>query len=258
MRSADEQHQCQELSVIGAGSVVAARLADQRARGGANPTSALQNSDRFKPGDLVVKPIPPRVARDLCEERHYLKSNPGGALINLGVFAGHILLGVAVIGVGPTNIHRFFKDAQPDQVLCLSRLWLDDRCGRNSESRVLGIILRELRRNQSAVKALVSYSDPGAGHTGMIYRAAGFLYLGLSVAMPLYRFPDRSVHHSRSLGHSFGTHSLAHFEANGVRLETVPQAPKFIYVALMDSSWRERLTRTVLPYSQVEAGNAGD
>ena len=94
----------------------------------------------------------------------------------------------------------------------------------------------------------MAYSDPGVNHDGTIYRAAGFHYLGLSEAMSLYRLPGGSVHHSRSLGHSFGSHSIQHFRGHGVDVELVPQQPKHIYVALIDRSWRERLTRPVLPY----------
>jgi lysyl-tRNA synthetase class I len=137
-------------------------------------------------------------------------------------------------------------------------MWLDDRLGRNSESRILGIILRMLRRGQSTIKAVVAYSDPLAGHTGTVYRAAGFLYLGQSVGMPLYKLPDGSLHHSRSLSHSFGTHSREHFRAFGVNVEVVEQTPKHTYVALVDPCWRDRLTRTVIPYPTKEQGNGSN
>ena len=104
--------------------------------GGANPTPALRQTVAFGPKDLIIRPIPPSVARRMCEQHHYLKSYPGGTLFNFGIFANHTLLGVAVIGVGPFNIHRLFQDAPPKEVVCLSRFWIDDRCGKNSESGV--------------------------------------------------------------------------------------------------------------------------
>ena len=107
------------------------------------------------------------------------------------------------------------------------------------------------------IKAVVAYSDPAAGHTGMVYRAAGFAYLGTSEGTPLYRLPDGSVHHSRTLGHSFGTHSLAHFKANGLEVQTVPQEPKLVYVAFIDATWKDRLTRPILLYSALETHHAG-
>ena len=214
---------------------------------GSSPSAALP-VPQFAAKELTVKPVPARAARQVCEARHYLRSYPGGALLNFGLFVGNRLLGVAVLGAGPTNLHRLFQGAKSQEVICLARLWLDDRLGRNSESHTLGFILRMLRREQGTVKAVVAYSDPAAGHTGTIYRAAGFLYLGESTAMPLYQLPDGSIHHSRSLSHRYGTHSRKHFASYGVEVELVKQSPKHTYVALIDPSWRARLTRSVIPY----------
>ncbi len=164
-------------------------------------------------------------------------------------------MGVAVFGVGPYNVHRYFTDATGGQVITLARFWLDDRCGRNSESRILGVICRLLRRWQNTAKAIVAYSDPIAGHDGAIYRAAGFLYLGLSVAMQVYRLPDGTIHHSRSLSHCFGTHSLKYLRATGVPVEAVPQEPKFLYVTFLDRQWGQRLRVPALPYPKREVVN---
>ena len=128
--------------MFSAGSVQAAQPEDHQAGGGSIPTSALQHHSPVQPRDLTVKSIDPKTARLICEKHHYLGSYPAGSLLNLGIFANYALVGVAVIGVGPFNIHRLFRDAEPSQVACLSRLWLDDRCGRNSESRVVGILCR--------------------------------------------------------------------------------------------------------------------
>ena len=70
--------------------------------------------------------------------------------------------------------------------------------------------------------------------------------------MPLYRLSDGSIHHSRTLSHRFGTHSKAHIKAQGVEIHTVPQAPKPLYVCLLDPTWKDRLTRKILPYPTLE------
>ena len=229
-----------------------ARVADQPRDGGSKPTPPLQHPTMFKAKEIEVRIVSPKVARVMCENNHYLRSYPGGAVLNFGVFVEELLLGVAVIGVGSANLHRLFQGAEAQEVVCLARMWLDDRLGRNSESRTLGIIIRSLRRHQSTIKALVAYSDPRVGHTGTIYRGAGFLYIGESMAMPLYRLPDGTVHHSRSLSSNFGTHSRRHFQAHGVTVELVEQIPKHTYVALIDPSWRTRLIRPVIPYPTTE------
>ena len=83
---------------------------------------------------------------------------------------------------------------------------------------------------------------------GTIYQAAGWLYTGLSSATPLYDLGDGVLRHSRSLGYSFGSHSLQHFRANGVPITAVTQSPKHRYIQFLEPSWRERLLVAMLPY----------
>jgi hypothetical protein len=251
-KRAANMQEAEDETMTGVASVGASTASGLEAGPGASPRATLHSlcSTRFKPKEIRLAPVPTTISQTLCRREHYLHSYPGGSALNFGVFVGQLLLGVAVLGAGPYNVHSFFDGAQRGQVLCLTRLWLDDRLGRNCESRTLAVILRQFRRHQSLVNAVVAYADPGAGHSGTIYRAAGFLYLGRSEATPLYRFPNGEVHHSRSLGHSFGSHGLGHFRSRGVEVELVPQAPKHIYVGLIDRSWQDRLTRPALRFEE--------
>lgn len=223
----------------GAGSVGVARPEGPRVRGGSTPTSALYQ--------LKVRSLPLRIAKALLERHHYLKSMPGGTQLALGVFVGALLQGVLTLGVGPPLVFRLVDGAGPRDCATLSRFWLSEALPLNSESRVLGVVLRALRRHTS-LKFLVSYADPAMGHRGGIYQATGWLYTGLSEASTLIDLGDGVARHSRTVGHAFGTHSIRHFEAHDVPVRTVQQEPKHRYVYFIDSSWRERLTAPVLPY----------
>ena len=172
---------------------------------------------------------------------------PGGNRLTLGVFLDGRLSGVLTLGVGPSNIHRLVDRAEPDDCLTLTRLWLSDLLPRNSESRVLGVTLRGLRRD-TAIKFIVSYADPTAGHVGAIYQASGWLYTGTSQAMPLLDLGDGVLQHSRSLAHAYGTRSRAHFAAHGVSVRRVPQTAQHRYVYFVDRSWQARLCVPVLAY----------
>ena len=228
------------------GSVEAARPEYHRAGGGSTPTPALHK--------IVVRPVSHRVARKVVEREHYLHSLPGGTHLVLGVFFGHRLMGVIALGAGPMNAHSIVDGALPDDCLTLTRLWLSDELPQNSESRVLGVVLRALRRD-TELKFLLTYADPGVGHVGTIYQATNWLYTGLSEAMPLYDIGDGRLHHSRSLGHVYGTHSLKHFAAHGIDVRLVPQARKHRYVYFLDPGWRDRLRLPVLPYPKKEAAD---
>jgi hypothetical protein len=114
------------------------------------------------------------IARRVIEQEHYLHSLPGGTCLAFGVFIAGSLLGAMTFGVGPTNAYSLVGGAKPDDCLTLTRLWLSDALPRNSESRVVGIVLRNLKQH-TKVKFLVSYADPAQGHLGIIYQATGWL-----------------------------------------------------------------------------------
>jgi hypothetical protein len=135
--------------------------------------------------------------------------------------------------------------------LTLTRLWLSDQLPANNESRVLGIVLRSLRQH-TAIKFLVTYADPAQGHIGIIYQATGWLYTGLSEAMPLYDVGDGKLRHSRSLSHAYGTHSVQHFARHGIAVKLAPQSAKHRYVYFLDPSWQNRLRAPLLPYPKKE------
>lgn len=172
---------------------------------------------------------------------------PGGTQLCLGVICDERLKGVLTMGVGPANIHKMVDGANPSDCLTLTRLWLSDDLPWNSESHVLGVVLRYLRR-ETSVKFIVSYADPSADHVGTIYQASNWLYTGVSLAMPLLDLGDGKARHSRSLAHEYGTHSLKHFKAHGINIRRIPQAAKHRYVYFLDRSWRDRLCIPVLPY----------
>ena len=225
--------------MISAGGVAAARSENHRGGGGASPTPALQ--------DIRVTAIPHRISKALLEREHYLHSLPGGTIFSFGVFVGSRMLGTLTVGVGPKHGYRMVEGVPAGEAATLTRLWLHDELPPNSESRVIGVVVRALRKHTS-LKFVVSYADPAEGHLGTIYQATGWLYTGTSQAMPLVDIGDGVARHSRSVAHAFGTHSLEHFKRNGVPIKLVPQMPKHRYIYLLDKSLIEKLTVPILPY----------
>lgn len=147
-----------------AGGVIEARPALQQSSSGANPTSALQS--------LLIRPIPFLTSKSLLERYHYLHSIPGNTQLNFGVFVGLSLLGALTLGAGSANAHRLMRGARHDDCSTLSRFWLSDALPKNVGSRVIGIVLRSLRKHTN-FKFVSTYADPSMGHLGTIYRATG-------------------------------------------------------------------------------------
>jgi len=218
----------------------------------ANGSPALQP---LHARDVEVRVLPPHVARALVVRHHYLHSWPGATRLCFGVFADGALLGVCTLGAGSINGHCLVEGATRADVWTLSRLWLDDRLPRNTESRVLGIVVRALRRFTRA-KAVVAYADPGAHHRGTIYQAAGWLYTGPSGALPRLDLGDGIPRHCRSVGSLYGTHSVRYLRARGLPVCRVPQASKHTYLVVVDPAWRDRIRPASRPYPK--EANRGD
>ena len=234
---------------MSAGGVTEARPATQRAGGGAIPTPALQS--------IQVRPVSVKIAKGILVGNHYLHSMPGGTQMTFGVFLEQRLLGALALGVGPFNAHRLVSGATHGDCICLTRLWLDDGLPKNSESRVLAVVLRSMARHTS-VKFVVSYSEPAAGHVGTIYQAGGWLYTGMSGPSVLYDLGDGVIRHSRTFGHSYGTRSLRYLRNCGVHVVPIQQQGKHRYVYFLDRSWQPRLTVQVLPYPKSNKAKSSD
>ena len=178
---------------------------------------------------------------------HYSHSLPGGTKLSFGVILNSRLLGALTFGVGPYLGYKLVNGATPDDAVTLTRLWLSDELPRNSESKVLGIALRSLKRDTS-LKFILAYSDPAVGHLGTIYQATNWLYTGLSSATPLYDIGDGILHHSRSLAHQLGSHSIRYLTSQGINAKTVSQSAKHRYIYFLNKAWSPRLNVPGLPY----------
>lgn len=125
------------------------------------------------PKAYAVDIIDHGAARAFIAQHHYLPSYPA-ARIAIGLFGRNAILeGVAVFAVPTTNAvitrHTGFDD--PGRGCVLARLILTDAVPQNGESFFVARAFRHLRRERPNIEAVVSYSDPGAGHIGRVYCA---------------------------------------------------------------------------------------
>ena len=139
--------------------------------GGAIPTSPLQ---------LLFRQITSHTSNLVAIESHYAHRAVSVSWA-FGAYFKNILLGVISFGkpasqnvclgvCGKSNSNRVYE---------LNRLWMSDKCPKNSESRFIGWALRQLK-NINPPLILVSYADTEQGHSGLVYRATNWVYTGLS------------------------------------------------------------------------------
>lgn len=148
------------------------QLTLQLERGGSNPTSPLQ---------LFVRLITKNTAA-LCYRRwHYLGDKGFLQVYGFGAYYDGLIHGAISFHPpsAPETVIGLFGNDSQDGIWEIGRLAMSPDCPRNSESRFIAVAIRLLRR-ATPVKAIITYADSSVGHTGIIYRASGFIYLGLT------------------------------------------------------------------------------
>jgi hypothetical protein len=139
---------------------------------GAIPTS---------PHQLKLKEIEKKVA-SLCYERwHYFGKKGFLSSVNYGVYFGDKLMGGISFGIpNAKNIKGIYTSDTQRDFFELTRLALSDECPKNSESYVISKAIYLIRKKFQNIKGIITYADTKYNHTGTIYRASNFKYLGLT------------------------------------------------------------------------------
>jgi hypothetical protein len=150
--------------------------------------------------ELTITPCALSDVRTFVETHHY-SGSVNGVKITICYRVDHcgILVGAVIYGQMSTTAWKKFGQSEIE-VLELRRLVLVDEAPKNSESRVVGWTLRHIRKNLPLVTVVVSYADPYHGHSGIIYKASNFKYLGMSAKdTGFYNPVTAKTYHSRAL-----------------------------------------------------------
>jgi hypothetical protein len=128
--------------------------------------------------DLEVKATSIEDVSEFVETHHYSKSVKGlTPEFCFSVRYQTEIIGAAIFGPpGMNNALLKYSDGGMARLTELRRFVMIDTTPRNSESYVLGIMFRQLAKQQ--VQRILSYADPSHGHVGTIYRATGFQLVG--------------------------------------------------------------------------------
>ncbi len=151
--------------------------------------------------DYFIKPIKFKQAKEFCQEWHYTKTMPSGSYY-FGLFKKKKLktkkwitklLGVAVYG--PPAMKNQAKCYECD--IELRRLCLINKTPKNAESRFIGLTLQEIKKE--GYKAVLALADPEHNHTGIVYKASNFEFLGFQKGGPSrLLIIDGEIVHSRT------------------------------------------------------------
>ena len=144
----------------------------------------------FNAKDWEVREVEPPFAKEFIRMHHYAKGSSHTAVFFHGLFNRWFdtCSGVAM-WLPPTRVAAESVDkANWKRVLSLSRLAIEPGVPTNACSFLLSRSERLIRQHGEWL-SLVTYADESQGHTGTIYRAANWTYVGRTPATPRWIDP---------------------------------------------------------------------
>lgn len=204
--------------------------------------------------DYTIQLIDKKIAKELIVKNHY-SHKWTSCRYAYGLFLGNELKGLAVYGfpIGRQVVKSISPILENSDVLELTRLWVDDSEGKNTESYFIGQTFKLLRNNTS-IKCLISYSDPYYSHVGIIYQATNWLYQGNNTMLvkAYMHVVNGEALHPRSCVAKYGTiktNELLKIDPNYHRIEMLK---KHRYIYILDRRYKKRILETlvhpILPY----------
>lgn len=167
------------------GSVLETHSLFQVGNGGSIPTS---------PHNFKIAPCEFSDIRHIFENFHYKGGHIGGGIsICFGLYDESRLIGGAVLG----KLRQEQAYSKHGKTIEIRRMACLDEAPKNSESRFLSRICWYVKKHNLA-DTIVSYADKSVGHTGTIYKAANFKYVG-ETAPSKHVIWKGKLYHPRSL-----------------------------------------------------------
>ena len=197
---------------------------------------------------LFVWPCGREAADFDCRAYHYSGRLSSGRALYFGAWEDGQHAGCVVVSRGACpHIGRPFGLSQ-DRIAEVTRIAL--RPGHVAPvSQVLAIVVRLLRRTNSGLELLVSYSDQRQRHDGRgVYAAAGWTYLGETHREATLWIHGREVH-ARTVSSKYGTRDVAWLRANvDPSAARIDCPPKHKYALGLTAGCRARLALVGRPY----------
>jgi hypothetical protein len=191
---------------------------------------------------------PRRLAEHACRHWHYARSWPGGVRHCVGAWEDGRYIGAVVFGTGA--IYRIGDPygLEQSQVCELVRVALRDHT--TPTSRIVSIALRFVKRQDPALRLIVSYADPAQGHHGGIYQALGWVYTGQSNAQGMRWIRVRGkTEHPKTLHGRWGTRSVEWLKTHvdpAACFVDVPAKHKYLWP--LDDAMRRQIAPLARPY----------
>ncbi len=148
----------------------------------------------------IIKEIDKTTASNFVAKHHYRKTMPRLNKVFYGGFYSGELVGIVTLGYGTqpvVTIKKMFPLLSTADYYEVGRLCLLDELPRNSESNFLSRVFEIVKKNNSKIKVIFSWSDGIMGKPGFVYQATNFMYAG-KIKTDVYITQEGYLIHPRS------------------------------------------------------------
>ena len=141
-------------------------------------------------------------AKEYIIANHYSHGCHNGPYPCYGLIESGKVIGCLMFAVPCSEAVRasIFGEEMKDTVIELHRLHILDCTPKNTESWFISRCLKLLKKDCPKIKAVISFSDSTEGHTGIIYQATNFYFIGKTGSAVFYRDNTGRLHHPRQNG----------------------------------------------------------
>ena len=201
--------------------------------------------------DFTVEEIPRKSLVSFTEKHHY-SHNVNGVqslyhfgLYREGNFGLPTMIGAMMYAHPsmPATAAKY-NPINPDKCLELRRLVCIDDTPKNTESYFIGQTFKWLKEN-TAMEVIVSFADQHQGHTGVIYKATNFDYLGETGNGRILMVDGKEMH-SRSLNQldrPYGRELNRRYKAGDKNIFWKNTKPKHIYTYYLNKKIKRQIKR---------------
>ena len=204
--------------------------------------------------DFTVEEIPRKSVVKFIEKHHYSHNVNGvQSLYHYGLFREGNFGIPKMIGAMmyahpsmPATAAKY-NPINPDKCLELRRLVCIDDTPKNTESYFIGQSFKLLKRDTD-MEVIVSFADQHHGHTGVIYKATNFDYLGETGKGRILMVDGKEMH-SRSLNQldrPYGRELNRRYKAGDENIFWKNTEPKHIYVYYLNKRIKRQIKSLTL------------
>ena len=152
--------------------------------------------------DYEVVKIPCKQAKEYIIKNHYSHGCHNAPSPCYGLFKSGELIGVLMFATPCSEAVRssIWGVNHKDSVIELHRLHILDVTPKNAESWFISRCIALLKQDRPKTRGIISFSDTTQGHSGTIYQATNFYFIGKTSSATFYLDDTGRLRHPRQNG----------------------------------------------------------